>query len=378
MRTRSLALRQRLSAFVGTLLGEKYMNFRRFAGLRRLLRERRASRKGKRFYCRALWGAARTNACPVILSDGDVTCGCIDYDKALVLGNVQKESMAAIWRGPRVRHLRESLLSGRLPIDKCSYCWNLVELESTPGAPAPEVRPLESVLIENTVVCNYRCTGCPIEEAGESRARKVLNLDDMRGLADQLREVGVKRIGFYNYGEPFLDRDFPAKIRQLREVLGDDVAIVTSTNGSAIDSLEKRQAAVECLDLVAFSIHGADEESMAKYQVRGSFERAYGNMAALSQLRRATPSPRVRIEWKYLLYRWTSGLERCQQAASLAETADVDLLYFAPALQPPGGVCARSVAAWEKGEALHGRYPHLPGYGFVGYQKDGYQKWRVD
>jgi radical SAM protein with 4Fe4S-binding SPASM domain len=56
---------------------------------------------------------------------GDVVACCYDYDGKYVLGNVHQISLAEIWNGPRMRHLRASLVSRFVPNKMCQNCENL-------------------------------------------------------------------------------------------------------------------------------------------------------------------------------------------------------------------------------------------------------------
>jgi radical SAM protein with 4Fe4S-binding SPASM domain len=81
----------------------------------------------------------------VVSSDGKVVPCCLDWDKAWVIGDATQESLAAIWRGPRMEAMRQVQRDGRLdevtPCRGCaetaSYVW-----ERVPSGPArpPAIR----------------------------------------------------------------------------------------------------------------------------------------------------------------------------------------------------------------------------------------------
>jgi radical SAM protein with 4Fe4S-binding SPASM domain len=60
-----------------------------------------------------------------VLWDGDVVPCCFDFDKRYVLGNVATESLAAIWKGPRMRELRREFGTGDVTNALCTNCTSL-------------------------------------------------------------------------------------------------------------------------------------------------------------------------------------------------------------------------------------------------------------
>lgn len=54
--------------------------------------------------------------------DGDVVPCCFDYDKKYVLGNVGRESLAAIWNGEPMKNLRREFLSNDVKNPLCRNC----------------------------------------------------------------------------------------------------------------------------------------------------------------------------------------------------------------------------------------------------------------
>ncbi len=54
--------------------------------------------------------------------DGDVVPCCFDYDKKYVLGNVGRDSLAAIWNGEPMRKLRREFLSNDVRNPLCRNC----------------------------------------------------------------------------------------------------------------------------------------------------------------------------------------------------------------------------------------------------------------
>jgi len=70
-----------------------------------------------RFPCIALWSTLG------IHSNGDVNLCCIDFANSVPLGNVRQQSIAEIWRGDKLRQIRQIHLQGkRAKISICNGC----------------------------------------------------------------------------------------------------------------------------------------------------------------------------------------------------------------------------------------------------------------
>jgi radical SAM protein with 4Fe4S-binding SPASM domain len=59
---------------------------------------------------------------PVITWDGKVVPCCFDKDTEYIMGDLNQDSFAEIWNGPKYRIFRKSILSGRHMIEMCRNC----------------------------------------------------------------------------------------------------------------------------------------------------------------------------------------------------------------------------------------------------------------
>lgn len=77
-----------------------------------------------------------------VLSNGDCTPCCVDYDGKIVLGNVETRSLASLLRSRKLRHLQDSARHGRLPTSTCRVCQAiLVEDDYSKKFPGAEQTP---------------------------------------------------------------------------------------------------------------------------------------------------------------------------------------------------------------------------------------------
>ena len=68
-------------------------------------------------------------------------------------------------------------------------------------------------MVENTVVCNYKCIACDRgivatreHDNGRSGGR-LMSLEDIELVAKLVQTHSIERIYYFNQGEPFLSRD---------------------------------------------------------------------------------------------------------------------------------------------------------------------------
>ena len=115
----------------------------------------------------------------------------------------------------------------------------------------------ESVKIELTGKCNFRCGFC----AHNDRLRQTgaMDWDLFKRVVKEMREAGVEELGMFYLGESFLDPRLPEAIRDAKEDCGYPYVFLT-TNGS-LSTPEKVKECMEAgLDSLKFSLNYADEE----------------------------------------------------------------------------------------------------------------------
>ncbi len=321
------------------------------ASMRRYRRRRMEStarKRGERFWCASLAGEADHSLS--ILCDMMVTCCCEDHSPASTIGDLSASSIEECMNSEAAKQLKHRLASGHLPLLNCVTCRSLrscredeaKQHENEHGVPRCDV------LIENTVLCNISCEGCPRLHAVKLRKKTMLADEDMERIATDLGGHGVEQISFLSSGEPFLHKNVWNQLKILRKN-NPNARIVTSTNGQMLESDTKREAAL-LLDEILFSVHGCTEEDVAKYQKGSSFQRAYANMCDLATLRDARSQAHPVLEWKYVLFNWNDRKEKVLKAVDLAREAGVDRIMFWPTTRPVKAISWR----WYCGRFLKG------------------------
>ncbi|MCJ7871444.1 radical SAM protein [Phaeobacter sp. J2-8] len=255
-----------------------------------------------------------------ILSDGTVTCGLDDSDGLRSFGSVHEQSLPEIFANPEYQRLRDGLKKGQ----KCRDC----ALYQPLTGPRPQRPRLpRKLVVEPTVRCNLRCpqSAC---FANNSRDHKTRDSDDLpRDVLDRaLAQLGdgLEEVYFFNYGDPFMHRDAPKMIGDIRRH-SPGAKIVTSTNGIPLAAKHKAQQVVESgLDHIVFTISGMTQDSYARYHVNGRLESALRGMRNVVEARRAVGTTRPHISWRYLGFRWTDGFDDLDAALELAEDLGIN------------------------------------------------------
>jgi len=294
---------------------------------------------GRRFACESLGGRAHNGI--FINSDMTVSCNCQDVDGSGQLGELRRATFEELFAGGTAARFRRELAAGRLPVSRCPACFHLrLVRPSVAAARAVEFRLPRGLSVENTALCNLRCTACCREQLSRTRrGAPFLSLEDVDVVGRTLARLGATYCGYYNLGEPFLS---PAIRREL-EILrrhAPEIEILISTNGLLLDSDEKREAAL-LADHVLFSIDGVSTEMVRRYQRGGDFERAYENLKGLVAFRNQRKAGRPCIYWKYVLFRWNDRPATIRRAIGLARQAGVDCLQLTFARNPLHGISWR-------------------------------------
>jgi hypothetical protein len=279
-----------------------------------------------KYFCNALQGNSYYNIC--INCDLTISCNCQDVDCSGQIGNLADASFAEIFQGETAQRFRTELSEGRFPTSVCALCTELRQIEGDnyelylKGYQLPK----DGVMIENTIICNLNCLVCDRQNLLGIRSKHKLSLIDVEMVARNLNECGIRQVCYHNQAESFCS-DTILEEMQILKKYNPDILILCSTNGMLLDSDYRREAAL-LMDHLFISIDGSSQETVSQYQVGASFERQYGNMKTLVELRNARSSLLPVIEWKYVVFNWNDQPEHIETAIRLAHEAGIDLISF--------------------------------------------------
>ena len=207
-----------------------------------------------RFQCTWPWDML------VMLCDGRIVCGCADPLAKRVLGDARTTTIEGIWRGEKIRGLREEM--NQAGSDFCGDCPLKLPLE--PGQ-EPTIRSLEvgrhpgRMFIECTAACNISCSqAICAPETGITKTRQagMLDFDVFKRVID---EVGpsLGRIDFFNYGEAFLHKR-AVEMCEYIKANHPHIYLYTSTNGGAFNEEQARRLVHSGIDEVTWAEYGED------------------------------------------------------------------------------------------------------------------------
>lgn len=308
---------------------------------RKAIRELASMMTGRRYYCAALSGESSYNIC--INSDMTVSCNCRDYDGSGHIGDLETQTFPEIFSSETAQRFRATLAKGRLPILTCASC---PELKPVTAIAAVDHRdhyrlPALGIMVENSISCNYQCAGCSRETVVQSRRKKFMTLNDIRVVANLLKENHIGQVCYFNLGEPFIASGIYSQLKIIRQE-NPEINIIVSTNGSLLNNDEKRNAALFC-DEILFSIDGVDDKTLSHYQRGGVFAKTYNNMKQLADFRDKKGLQKPVIEWKYVLFNWNDNPDMIIRAIKLAKEAKVDIISFWPTRVPLYGISWRYI-----------------------------------
>ena len=283
-----------------------------------------ADRQRQRFYCAALAGKDDYNIC--INSDLTVSCNCDDKTGEGQIGNLRTNTLEEIFSGPTAYRFRRELAEGEFPLSNCQSCSGLRQANDKREAfyhVHHHQMPKNGIMVENTVSCNLTCCDRGVEGIRNGKALGPQGIEFVAGL---LAEHDIKKMSYFNLGEPFFSKSIYEELSTIKEA-NPDIKIEISTNGTLLEGERKQRAALLC-DLIVFSINGSNQKIAELYQGKTDFARAYRNLRQLVELRDSEGRRTPIIKWKYVVFSWNQDEEYVQGAIELATQAKADILEF--------------------------------------------------
>ena len=176
-------------------------------------------------------------------------------------------------------------------------------LSSVAGRPIVWGRPF-MMMVEPTNFCNLKCPLCPSGNGEMKRARGHMNLDDFKGLIDDVGEYLVLLM-LWNQGEPFINKGFVEMVRYARDRR---IPTMTSTNGHYIRNIEQARAIVASgLDEIIVSLDGVDQETYERYRVGGRFDYVIRGARLLAQAKSELGSRTPLVNLQFIVFRHNEG-----------------------------------------------------------------------
>jgi len=153
---------------------------------------------------------------------------------------------------------------------------------------ATEIPPPESVKIELSPRCNYRCGFCGLVQR-DKQPTHDMDLDFFKRITSEMRECGVKEIGLFYLGESFMNVPLLVAAAEHCRELGFEKRFIT-TNGSLVTQEAAYQVMEAGITSIKFSINSADPDMFKEIIGVSSknFWRALENVKGAWEVREAS------------------------------------------------------------------------------------------
>jgi hypothetical protein len=134
--------------------------------------------------------------------------------------------------------------------------------------------------VDTLDVCHLRCPTCIRGVRGLANTTERMDLGLFDRIVGRLREQGFRRVGLFNWTEPFLNPSLEAYVARAK-AHGLWVCVSTTLSLPRIPNLEATLLAG--LDLVIVSLSGADQETYEINHVGGVLEQVTANLRRLRE-----------------------------------------------------------------------------------------------
>ncbi|MEW5984936.1 MAG: radical SAM/SPASM domain-containing protein [Acidobacteriota bacterium] len=147
--------------------------------------------------------------------------------------------------------------------------------DRAPGLP-------EIVQIESTNICNAKCTFCPRDDM--ERKQGIMEMHLFRKVVDECARLGISHVRLHNYGEAFLDKRLPEKIKYAKQVGIPEVGVIT--NGSVLGEPVARAVVESGLDAINISLDAAGKQTFETTRIGLKYDKVMANVEGLVRIRR--------------------------------------------------------------------------------------------
>lgn len=131
-----------------------------------------------------------------------------------------------------------------------------------------------NMMVEISSICNHRCVFCGYKDM--LRHGKMADMNFTKKVIREAYSYGTREIGFYLFGEPFLNPDLAEYVRFCKQI-GFEYIYIT-TNGSEA-SPEKLKKVIEAgLNSIKFSVNAAGYETYKKIHGKDDYEKVKRNI----------------------------------------------------------------------------------------------------
>jgi radical SAM protein with 4Fe4S-binding SPASM domain len=175
-------------------------------------------------------------------------------------------------------------------------------------------------------ICPLRCSLCPTGQEKEDLPKGFLVFKDFTKIIDELGNY-LLIVELYNWGEPFLNKDFFRMVKHLRQK---NIIVTTSSNLNVFDDNICSELVNSGLNLLMVSLDGASQETVETYQRGNNFAKVFNNIKVILEKKRSLNIRKPLIQWKFFVTRFTE--KEVPKAKEMSKEIGVDHIEFAKLL----------------------------------------------
>lgn len=169
--------------------------------------------------------------------------------------------------------------------------------------------------IEPGNICNLKCPFCTTGSGTSTTPKGTMSLDNFKIILNKIAPY-AKWIGFYNWGEPFLNPNIIEMV-SLASEKGIETSIDSNLTLRTFDEKECTRIIQSGLSSLHGSIDGASQETYGMYKRGGSFDKAIGNLVQLKAVKEKIGSKTPRLQWGFLINKFNEHeVEKAKQMSS--------------------------------------------------------------
>jgi MoaA/NifB/PqqE/SkfB family radical SAM enzyme len=177
-----------------------------------------------------------------------------------------------------------------------------------------------NIIVDTCNLCNLRCPLCRTGANLNQRGKGMMALEDFKRFIDPLADRALF-VTLHNWGEPLLNKDI---YRMIAHAQSRGLATRLSSNLYAMEREDLERVVDSGLNHITVSLDGASEETYVKYRVGGHFQKVFGNLKTLVEIRRHRRTWFPIIEWQFLVMRHNE--HEIPTVRKLADEIGVDVL----------------------------------------------------
>lgn len=149
------------------------------------------------------------------------------------------------------------------------------------GAGEARVAVNDVLWIDTNDVCNLKCPTCIRGVRGMVNSGSRLPLNHFRAIVEKAVSEGYKRIGLFNWTEPFLNPDLPLYMEAIK---ASGLGAALSSNFS-LRTIPHLEAVLRVTDHLIISVSGFEQDVYAVNHVAGEIELVKANLRLAGELR---------------------------------------------------------------------------------------------